>query len=54
MAIARASAGESVDPAGVQPLYVRRPDAEIAKDRKKLSTREDIEDAEDHSFQRGN
>jgi tRNA threonylcarbamoyladenosine biosynthesis protein TsaB len=32
MAVARARAGESVDPAGVQPLYVRRPDAEVARD----------------------
>jgi tRNA A37 threonylcarbamoyladenosine modification protein TsaB len=32
MAIARASAGDTVAPAGVQPLYIRRPDAEIARD----------------------
>ena len=32
VAAARAAAGESVDPAAVQPLYVRRPDAEIARD----------------------
>ena len=32
MAVARAQAGNSVDPAGVQPLYVRRPDAELARD----------------------
>lgn len=28
----RARGGQTVDPAGVQPLYVRRPDAEIARD----------------------
>lgn len=32
IALARARAGETVDPAGVQPLYVRRPDAELARD----------------------
>ena len=32
MALARARAGDTVDPAGVQPLYIRRPDAEIARD----------------------
>jgi tRNA threonylcarbamoyladenosine biosynthesis protein TsaB len=32
IAEARAQAGETVDPAGVQPLYVRRPDAEVARD----------------------
>jgi tRNA threonylcarbamoyladenosine biosynthesis protein TsaB len=32
MALARARVGDTVDPAGVQPLYVRRPDAEIARD----------------------
>jgi tRNA threonylcarbamoyladenosine biosynthesis protein TsaB len=32
MALARARVGETVDPAGVQPLYIRRPDAEIARD----------------------
>jgi tRNA A37 threonylcarbamoyladenosine modification protein TsaB len=26
--------GESVDPGGVQPLYVRRPDVEVERDRK--------------------
>jgi tRNA threonylcarbamoyladenosine biosynthesis protein TsaB len=33
IAHARAQAGLTVDPAGVQPLYVRRPDAEIARDK---------------------
>jgi tRNA threonylcarbamoyladenosine biosynthesis protein TsaB len=28
----RARAGETIDPAAVQPLYVRRPDAELARD----------------------
>jgi len=32
MAERRARAGDTVDPAGVQPLYIRRPDAEIARD----------------------
>jgi len=32
VAAVRASRGDSVTPAGVQPLYVRRPDAEIARD----------------------
>jgi len=32
MAALRARAGDTVDPAGIQPLYIRRPDAEIARD----------------------
>jgi tRNA threonylcarbamoyladenosine biosynthesis protein TsaB len=32
LAVDRTRAGEAVDPAGVQPLYVRRPDAEIARE----------------------
>lgn len=32
LALPRARAGETVDPAAVQPLYVRRPDAETARD----------------------
>ena len=32
----RAQAGETVVPAGVQPLYIRRPDAEVARDRNSL------------------
>ena len=32
IAIARAAGGDTVAPAGVQPLYIRRPDAEIARD----------------------
>ena len=34
MAVDRARAGETVDPAGVHPLYVRRPDVEIERERK--------------------
>ena len=34
MAIARARRGEAVDPSAVSPLYVRRPDAEIDRERK--------------------
>jgi tRNA A37 threonylcarbamoyladenosine modification protein TsaB len=40
MALARARTGDAVDPAGVQPLYVRRPDAEIARDVRRLSALE--------------
>ena len=32
MAAARASLGEAVDPGGMHPLYIRRPDAEIARE----------------------
>jgi hypothetical protein len=32
LAIARAS--EALDPADVRPLYVRKPDAEVARDKK--------------------
>ncbi len=32
LATAYAGQGETVDPAGIRPLYVRRPDAEIARD----------------------
>jgi len=32
MAVARAERGDTIDPAAVQPLYVRRPDAEIARE----------------------
>jgi selenocysteine lyase/cysteine desulfurase len=30
---------EALEPAGVRPLYVRRPDAEIARDEKLLSSK---------------
>ena len=33
MALARARRGDTVDPAGLYPLYIRRPDAEVARDR---------------------
>lgn len=36
IAVHRARGGQTVDPAGVQPLYVRRPDAEIDRDRRLL------------------
>jgi tRNA threonylcarbamoyladenosine biosynthesis protein TsaB len=32
MALVRARAGETIDPGGVQPLYIRRPDVEVARD----------------------
>jgi tRNA threonylcarbamoyladenosine biosynthesis protein TsaB len=35
MALARAREGTTVEAAGVQPLYVRRPDAEIERDRRR-------------------
>ena len=34
IAVARAAQGLAVDPAGVHPLYVRRPDAEVARERR--------------------
>ena len=34
LAAARARRGEAIAPAALQPLYVRRPDAEIARDKK--------------------
>jgi tRNA threonylcarbamoyladenosine biosynthesis protein TsaB len=34
VAVHDARAGETVDPAGVQPIYVRRPDAEVAREQK--------------------
>jgi tRNA threonylcarbamoyladenosine biosynthesis protein TsaB len=34
MGVLRAKRGEIVDPAGVQPIYVRRPDVEVARDAK--------------------
>jgi len=34
IAVERARAGQLLDPAGIQPLYVRRPDAEIERDRR--------------------
>jgi tRNA threonylcarbamoyladenosine biosynthesis protein TsaB len=34
MALSRAERGETIDPAAVHPLYVRRPDAEVERERK--------------------
>jgi tRNA threonylcarbamoyladenosine biosynthesis protein TsaB len=34
MAVDRAKRGRTVDPAGVQPLYIRRPDAELERERR--------------------
>jgi tRNA threonylcarbamoyladenosine biosynthesis protein TsaB len=39
MAVCRAQRGETVTAAGIQPLYVRRPDAEVARDRAKTLLR---------------
>jgi tRNA A37 threonylcarbamoyladenosine modification protein TsaB len=38
MAIARAREGIAPGPADVQPLYVRRPDAEVARDRRQTAS----------------
>ena len=38
VAFARAQRGEAVHPAAIQPLYVRRPDAEIDRERKSITT----------------
>jgi tRNA threonylcarbamoyladenosine biosynthesis protein TsaB len=40
MAAARAGAGAAVDPAELRPVYVRRPDAEIDRDRRALAAAE--------------
>jgi tRNA A37 threonylcarbamoyladenosine modification protein TsaB len=37
LALAHAVRGETVDPAGIQPLYVRRPDAEIDREKRRAS-----------------
>jgi tRNA threonylcarbamoyladenosine biosynthesis protein TsaB len=34
MAVVRAGRGDTIDPAAVHPLYVRRPDAEVDRDRR--------------------
>ena len=34
LAAARARRGETIDAAGLRPLYIRRPDAEVARDRR--------------------
>jgi hypothetical protein len=33
MAVARAQRGDTIEPAAVRPLYVRRPDAEVERDK---------------------
>ena len=38
LAIARAQRGGAVNPAGLQPLYVRRPDAEVAREQETQRT----------------
>jgi tRNA threonylcarbamoyladenosine biosynthesis protein TsaB len=40
MAVARSAAGGTVDPAEVRPLYVRRPDAEVERERRDLVTKD--------------
>ena len=37
VAVSRAAAGQSLEPAAVRPLYVRRPDAEVDRDRRALT-----------------
>jgi hypothetical protein len=39
MAVCRARRGDTITAAGIQPLYVRRPDAEVARDRAKTLLR---------------
>jgi len=38
IAVSRATAGQTLEPAAVRPLYVRRPDAEIDRDRRIITT----------------
>jgi tRNA threonylcarbamoyladenosine biosynthesis protein TsaB len=45
VAVQRATSGDAVDPADVRPLYVRRPDAELA--REKVSTIKDTKDTKE-------
>jgi tRNA threonylcarbamoyladenosine biosynthesis protein TsaB len=40
MAVARARLGETVDPGDVHPIYVRRPDAEIERERRSVDRHE--------------
>lgn len=44
MAIDRARRGGSIDPAGIQPLYIRRPDAELARDSRLFNTKDTKDD----------
>jgi tRNA threonylcarbamoyladenosine biosynthesis protein TsaB len=43
LAIARARAGDTVDPAGLRPVYVRRPDAEIGRETRAFTTKDATE-----------
>jgi tRNA A37 threonylcarbamoyladenosine modification protein TsaB len=49
MALARAARGDTIHPSAVQPLYVRRPDAEVDRERRALDTRntKDTKDTKD-------
>ena len=38
LAIVRAERGDAVHPAAIQPLYIRRPDAEVDRERRRLTT----------------
>jgi tRNA threonylcarbamoyladenosine biosynthesis protein TsaB len=40
MAVARAGTGDTIAPAEVRPLYIRRPDAEVERERRVLVTRD--------------
>jgi len=42
LAIAHARRGETVTPSGIQPLYVRRPDAELAREHALADRRPDV------------
>ena len=46
LAAARARRGEAVSPGAVQPVYVRRPDAEIERERRTLATTDRIDPRE--------
>lgn len=46
LAIAHVQRGETVSPSGIQPLYVRRPDAELARDHALAHRRPDVAPAD--------
>ena len=46
LAIAHARRGETVTPSGIQPLYVRRPDAELAREHALADRRPDVAPAD--------
>jgi len=46
LAVAHALRGETVSPSGIQPLYVRRPDAELARDHALAHRRPDVAPAD--------